>query len=272
MWAHQVLSKNDHIPEEIYLEILGSRKPVVFVEGDRTSLDYLLYSVLFPEFSVNPIGGCEKVIDATKTFNSLNNFHHLNASGIVDLDRRTDADVSRLRDNRVSVLKLAEVENLFLIEPVVKLVAQHMHRNTDEIFQHVKSKVISVFAQDMELQLIEHTVYRMKKSISESTNGKATNWNDLETVLTGAFDMDTYKTMYNDLKNEFGDILSRNDYEGILKVANIKKLLERSDLAMHCGLQNNGDSIRNLIINILKSKDSVSSQISLAMREYVSIM
>ena len=60
-WDYQVLSKNDELPEQLLLEILGCRQNILFVESDRDHYDYKLYTVLFPNMHVMPSGGCEQV-------------------------------------------------------------------------------------------------------------------------------------------------------------------------------------------------------------------
>ncbi|RIV23481.1 DUF4435 domain-containing protein [Fibrisoma montanum] len=269
-WEYQQIQQDSNIPEEIYLEILGSRKPVLFVEGQRTSIDYLLYSVLFPNYTVTPVGGCEEVIDATKTFNGLNYFHHLVAKGIVDRDRRTDDEIRRLQDRKVEVLQLAEIENLFLIEEVVKAVANHMHKDAEAVFQHVKSKVLAAFSQDLEAQVIERTIHRVKKTINQATNNRVDDWTSLESVLSDAFKIDTYRSIYADVKLELENLSTQGSYLEILRVANIKRLLERSEFAAQCGLINNGDMIRDFIISILKSQSPSSQVIRQFMKSYVS--
>jgi hypothetical protein len=39
-WDWHLIVENEDIPERLFLEILGSRKPILFVEGDQSSLDY----------------------------------------------------------------------------------------------------------------------------------------------------------------------------------------------------------------------------------------
>ena len=64
-WDWYLVPDNSEIPEDILLEIVGSRKPVIFIEGDRSSLDYFFYPKLYPGFTVIPAGGCDGVIHAT---------------------------------------------------------------------------------------------------------------------------------------------------------------------------------------------------------------
>ena len=50
IWDYELIENNDSFPEEVYMEILGSRKPILFIEGtDSNSIDSRLYPLIFPE-------------------------------------------------------------------------------------------------------------------------------------------------------------------------------------------------------------------------------
>ncbi|MBR2475169.1 MAG: AAA family ATPase, partial [Bacteroidaceae bacterium] len=50
---YEFIENSDSLPEDIYLELLGGRKPVLFVEGDTTSsIDNRLYPLVFTEYTV----------------------------------------------------------------------------------------------------------------------------------------------------------------------------------------------------------------------------
>ena len=85
VWDYELIESNESFPEEVYMEILGSRKPILFIEGtDTNSIDSKLYPFIFPDYLVKPMGGCQKVIETTKAFGQLKDFHTLDSKGIVD--------------------------------------------------------------------------------------------------------------------------------------------------------------------------------------------
>ncbi|MDE5976268.1 MAG: DUF4435 domain-containing protein, partial [Muribaculaceae bacterium] len=70
-WEYEVLPPG-HIHEELFVDLIGTRKPVLFIEGDaRHSIDARLYPLVFPDCTVRPLGSCDKVIETTRTFNDL---------------------------------------------------------------------------------------------------------------------------------------------------------------------------------------------------------
>lgn len=115
-WDWHILPSDSQIPDRLLMEILGSRKPILFVEGDRHSLDFFVFSKLYPEHTVVPCGGASAVIHATRSFAALKNLHNLECRGIIDRDFRTAAEVARLKELQIFSLEVSEVENLFFCE------------------------------------------------------------------------------------------------------------------------------------------------------------
>lgn len=95
-WKWREVEQPDGIPEQLYLEILGGRKPVLFCEGDKGSLDYFVLQKAFPDFTIAPCGNADGVIQAAIAFSNLNSLHSLECRGIIDRDFRSDGEVSWL--------------------------------------------------------------------------------------------------------------------------------------------------------------------------------
>ena len=141
-WDYEILEENDKIPEQLYLEILGSRKPVLFIEGDDSSIDYKLFQLTFPDHNVKPIGGCTKVFETTKAFNEQKSFHHIESFGLIDRDRRSDEDIRKIEKRNIWIADVAEAENFLLLEEVIFIVANKMNKDAKGVFESVKINVI----------------------------------------------------------------------------------------------------------------------------------
>lgn len=76
-WDYEILTTDNTLPDQLYLEILGSRKSVLFIEGDESSIDNRLLSLVFNDYTVKPLGSCKKVLSVTKSFNENIGFHHI---------------------------------------------------------------------------------------------------------------------------------------------------------------------------------------------------
>lgn len=59
-WKISQIEDNDDIPEALFLEVLGTRSPVLFVEGGKTSYDLPLYKEVFDNYLVIPCDNCQK--------------------------------------------------------------------------------------------------------------------------------------------------------------------------------------------------------------------
>lgn len=94
-WDWHVIKQDENIPEELLLEVLGSRKPIVFVEGVAGSHDSALYTAILKNFLVIPVGSCSQVIQSVKALKANSQLHHLDVFGIIDRDRRVPAEIQQ---------------------------------------------------------------------------------------------------------------------------------------------------------------------------------
>lgn len=120
-WVIDDVPEAEGFSEELVTLILGSRKPVLFVEGEDGSLDIAFYRACYPGWTVIPRGGCESVIHSVATMRRNAAFTRITCAGLVDADGRDASDRAHLASLGISVLPVAEIENLLLL-PVVSQV------------------------------------------------------------------------------------------------------------------------------------------------------
>lgn len=266
-WDYELIESNESYPEEVYLEILGSRKPILFIEGnDSNSIDSRLYPYIFPDYLVKPMGGCQKVIETTKAFGQLKNFHTLDSKGIVDRDRRTQGEISYLREQNILVPDVAEVENLLLIEMVIKTVASRLMKNPEEVFVQVKENIIRLFEKDLYAQVILHAKHRVRKKLETTTDRKINTVEELAGHIEMIEQNIHVYEIYEEIKTEFETYISSANYPQILRVYNQKGMLPQSRLCSIIGI-NNKESYLNLILSILKENKEDAVAIRLAIKE-----
>ena len=116
------------------MEILGSRKPLLFCEGSKCDLDYKVYEKLFgTDYTVIPAGNCTSVIRSTEACNShINTYTLQEAIGIIDSDLRSDAEIERLKANKIYTLDCNEIEMLLIDENIFKKSLQRVFRDSDQ--------------------------------------------------------------------------------------------------------------------------------------------
>ncbi len=260
LWDYEILEDENDLPEQLYLEILGSRKSVLFIEGNDSSIDYRLLQLVFADYTTKPLGGCSKVIETTKSFNNQMNFHNISSYGLIDRDRRTDEEISHIKDKNIWVAKVAEIENFLLLEGVVRTVASAMMQNPDEVFQFVKKNVIAFFNEQIDKQALEHTISRIERIFKTSTDNTAIRTiADLTTGLNSFWENQNFDQLYNEIRDSFIKLVDNEDYDGILKVFNNKGLVPNSSVAALCSINPKGGEYLNYILGILKCGNSEQS-------------
>lgn len=267
-WDYDFLTSADGLNDEVYLTILGARKPVLFIEGDGVnSIDAKLYPLIFEEYTVKSLGGCDRVIESTRTFNSLRAFHNLDAFGIVDRDRRNEAEVSYLRGKKVLVPEVAEIENIFMLEDVVRAVACHFHRDDNEAFAKVKKSIMKLFEADLRQQALMHTRHQVKKTVEHRIDGRFANIGKLEEHINDLCQSINPRGIYEEYCRDFRNYVAEGDYAAVLKVYNRKTMISESHVARACGLRRDDkDTYIRAILSILKENSESAAVIRRTIR------
>ena len=266
-WDYEILKANDLFSDELYMDLLGSRKPILFVEGDELhSIDSKLYPLIFTEYTVKPLGSCNKVIEATRSFNDLQNFHHLDSHGIVDRDRREDKEVEYLRDKKVFVPDVAEIENILMLENVIRTIAKRKGKDPNYVFDKVKKNVINMFKSELRQQALLHVRHRVKRNVEYRIDRKFQNINALEDHMNDLVNEINPRGMYEELCRSFHSYVSVGEYAKVLKVFNQKSMLPDSNVAQLCGMLKKEDYIKALL-NILKEDGRDAKAIRTTIKE-----
>lgn len=259
-WSYEIIEKGS-LPEELIVDIMGSRRPVLFIEGDAEhSIDARLYPLVFPRFTVRPLGSCNKVIESTRAFNDLSNIHKLESRGLVDRDRRTEEEVDYLRRKNIMVPEVAEIENIFLVENVIKTMAVFRHKNPGQIFQKVKKSVLKMFATHFREQALLHVRHKMKRALEYRGDVKVKSIEELERHLESLPRIIDVRKEYDFLLKTFSDILKRESYAEILKFFNYKPVLPESRVANLLGYKDK-DSYISGVLGVLKGRSPYSEDL-----------
>jgi len=123
-WTIEAVPDDTGFPEDITTLILGSRKPILFVEGTGRSLDRAIYRACYPDWTVIPRGSCEEVVHAVVTMRANGALTGIKCSGIVDADGYDASEIEFLRSKGIAILPVSEIENLFLLPDVVEAIVR----------------------------------------------------------------------------------------------------------------------------------------------------
>ena len=246
-WDWDLIRQDASIPEDLLLEVLGSRKPVVFVEGVAGSFDSALYAAILNKYLVIPVGSCSQVIQSVKALKANTQLHHLNVFGIIDRDRRVPAEIAKLEQDSIFVLSVAEVENLFCTREILELVSARLARNVNADFQSVSSAIFSRLQSELEVQASLHAASEIKFRLNmfdEKAKGAAGLASALHLLATGI----DVNIIYSQSLAEFSTILAANDFDGLLALYNRKSLSAQASSAL--GLANG--SLPEFVVRLAK--------------------
>jgi len=171
VWEYQEIDfENDENFNQIHYEIMGARKPVLFVEGEKGSLDYKVYTKIYPKYTVIPVKSCETVIEMVSSYKKEWTLHDIAPVGIIDRDFRDDQDVQALKEKGIGVIDVKKIETLFTLPEVVNRVYEllspklHFKKTKEIVLSEVDSKIKNLFKNNVE-QIIFKTTHKKLSSI-----------------------------------------------------------------------------------------------------------
>lgn len=257
-WSYQIIDDTDDI-KALSLEILGNRQKILLIEGDKErSLDYKLYSIIFNDYNVIPVGSCQKVIQHTKTCSELSDKHYLDVKGIIDIDRRDENELNNLRAMGVFSLNVAEIENLFLLPEVVEYVFRKMSIQDEDVVKNiniVNSNILNFLDEKKAEQALLFTKKECENKINEAIHRKSTKIEEYIEDVKNMRNMDTFiSNTYKENIDTIERICSSRNIDEALKILNNKGVIQRSGVLDI--LKMSKDGYINLILRSLQSEKS----------------
>lgn len=222
-WDWELIEDNDDLPDDLLIEVLGSRKSVVFVEGMNGSYDISLYREILTGFLVIPRGSCDQVVQAVRALRSNKQLHHLQVYGLIDRDRRTLPEISALQADNIFTLDVAEVENLFCTQEVLALVSARLARDITTDFNQAVTHIFKQLKTELDTQVSLRVIAEVKFKLNcfdASARGVLAISSALQ-QLTQGIDI---SSLYAQFEGEFQTVINSNDYRGLLRLYNRKSL------------------------------------------------
>ncbi|WNS46348.1 DUF4435 domain-containing protein [Paenibacillus sp. MMS20-IR301] len=231
-WKIQEVPEVIGLPEELVMNIIGSRKKVLFVEGERGSFDTAIYQVQYPDYFVVPRGSCEKVIESTRALRNSPELHMFDCYGIIDRDYKTDEELDNLETYGVYSLEVAEVENLLIVEEVIELMSNLDELPKEEVVPKAKINILKRLQGELENQIS----LRSAKEISfrlNTYNTKAKGLAQLKEAAMQLIESVKIDDIYSQNDSLFTAILQEADYKKALKYYNRKSLVQEVATVLH---------------------------------------
>lgn len=216
--------EGSEIPEDLLLRIIGSRKKILFCEGTKDSFDTKFFEVLFPAYTITPVGSCVEVISYTRAFNRFPN-RLAEAYGIIDRDVRPEAQIESFKQDHIYSYEVAEIENLFLVEDFIKAFVEYIHFEDALDMVQLKQKVISAFKGQIEKHAIDYVTSLLNYHYQEQKLHTARSFDELSKSLDAFKNAIDAEKEYNERKKMLENVCDSNDYNSVLKLVNHKGLM-----------------------------------------------
>ncbi|MCH5167966.1 MAG: AAA family ATPase [Erysipelotrichales bacterium] len=262
-WEISLLDDNDEIPDSLLLEVLGTRTPVLFIEGEKSSYDLALYKEVFEDYLVIPCHNCQKVIELTKAFNNekVRQLHSYEVKGLIDHDFLSEREIESYEKQNIYSMDVSEIENLYLIEPLIKLAAKQIGDDEDKTFHKVNEWLLKQF-ESKKLKIVNSLC---EKEIRFKLTGFSTSGED-STIIKK--DLDTLiskidiENIYTKATEYVEDIIRNNNYKEMLKIFNNKGLCQQVS-----GIIGLKKKYPQVILDLLKGEKRM--EIINALKEYL---
>lgn len=171
-WSTDYIENIDEMDENTKETILGSRRRILFIEGDTNSLDYYLYSILFADVSIHPTGGCGEVERIVKGIRLSKEKHWIDAYGVVDRDNRTDEESEELRSFNIASLDQYSVEAIYYHPTVYQSILKIQSEDPADDENRLNDKIIESFREHKDRIVLNLVTKKISDSIIREIPGK----------------------------------------------------------------------------------------------------
>ena len=221
---YQVLEESQEIPLPLLNEVSGAKKPILFCEGTKNSLDYQIYSKLFSEFCfVKPVQGHKQVIQYTKAYNKLEETYGNKAYGIIDYDWMDEARIESYKKKNIFVLPFNEIEMLLVDEEIVNSVLSDDEEDKKQKINKIRDTVIGLCTTNKD-KIIR---IALKKKLDEFMEGhlietREPTEDEARTFLENLSEKFDITVTLDNITKIVEDSIASSDFSTILKICNLK--------------------------------------------------
>ena len=227
------------------------------MEGNSdSSLDFPLYTALFPDISVIPQGSCEEVQKAVLGLRGTSDRHDVGAFGLIDRDNRKGEDVKRLEKKGVFALEVYSVEALYYCSDAIAAVADQQAEirgeDSAQLIESAKKESIKVLKDHAE----EMAAKRCMRQIQELTLSKIPNSESIKDNSTQSFCITIDSELYSKELAYFYKLAAAE---------NLDKLIARYPVRQSCALEKIATSLKcknktdyeKIVINLIRHDEGL---------------
>jgi energy-coupling factor transporter ATP-binding protein EcfA2 len=210
LWEYEKVEPSE-IPEDIHLEILGSREPIIFASPIPGSHDHKLLSAIYSNYYVVPCYSSDSVIEYTKAAKNDPQLADLEIYGLIHSGFRSKDELESLEKIGVYHAKVQSIVNLFLTSGIVETL--HLILTKDRMLNVKDFEKLVI--DDIFLDHLEQHIYNAAVNIFNDKLEALPPLEDDEEFDTVALD-----NLFDDIKSSiskaFYDAAKSKNYDEIL--------------------------------------------------------
>lgn len=256
-WVLEKVPVDSGFSEELTALILGSRKPILFIEGTASSLDLAIYRSCYGEWMIIPKGSCQEVIHSVVTMRNNVNLTRVTCSGIVDADDYDQGDKDYLSDLGIEVLPVSEIENMILLPHISELILKNEGHSESEIGEILEKLASEIFESLNSQGAIERAVTnyckrRIDRMLKKIDLSESETVNDLTVEYRKAAESLDIENIAQQVRAKINEAITNRDLPLLLANYDNKGML--ASAASHlksCRCE----SFKNWIVRVLNNKN-----------------
>ncbi len=248
-WDADLISADHDIDYHVKKDILGSRRTLLFIEGNQNSLDQHIYQILFPDISVIPQGNCTAVERVVNGITSTETLHWVKAFGLIDADDRQQDELDKLKENNIFSLPCYSVESLYYGTDMIYQIALKQASVTGE-----DAGILKNTALQEAMTAIEPHKERLCSRLCERkvrAEIKFPDWEYIKNRDDFGFDLDLKSIRETEIQ-KFDSYMEAQDINSIIGRYPVRETPILNKIAGALGFQNRGkyeSSVRQLLID-----------------------
>lgn len=213
----------EDLPQELIIEILGSKSKLLFCEGKNKSYDKKLYSILYPNTTVIGVESHKNVIDYTSAYRK-NTIFPMDAIGIIDRDWHDEKWIESIENKGIIVLKINEIENILCDEKVLLASIEWGGFEKDSI-----EKYFEVFWERFEERIPEqakrYVIYQINSQLKNNLFNESSSLEQIVDKITNDMSVQKLNDKVNERTEELKSYFDDRNYSKALRVINFKGAL-----------------------------------------------
>ncbi len=216
-WEIDVLDIGSDLPDDLKASVLGSRKRILFVEGNLGSLDAPIYGLLLPDTTVIPKGSSAHVIRAVDGLRTAERLHWILAYGLVDRNDLTDDQVMELQDRGVFALSVHSAEAIYYSDAAMRWLAQRQAEtlggDAEEILNSVTEAALALLSNNE--TMFRLSARRCERLVRGNILSKIPTWRDLQSGVDISISVPV-KDLYDQEVAKYRGMIESRDLDSLI--------------------------------------------------------